>query len=635
VTYPHFWIRKLRVLKKGQAVYDQTFHQGVNIISGENGSGKSTISDFIFYILGGEFENWKTAAAACDQVQAEIVTRGGVLSLRRDIGKAQTPMQLFYGPAEEAERHGLDGWNMYPIRRSENRESFSQIFFRSCGIPEAQSQGASNITMHQIMRILYSDQRTPSAFLFRFESFDTREIREAVGDLICGLSVYERYEIELSLRSLEKEFDEKQRQYSALIAAMPREEALANVGAIDDRLKTLSEEYERLSQEIADADQHVKDDQIQAFVKEKTRAAAELRVQRERTAKDERTLQVGELEIEDLTSFISYLEALSSTLPKAQESADIMGNIEFTHCPACLTELSGKDGPQHCVLCGAAIDPEQERSRYLQIKLDIDIQIRESHQLLEAKRQEASQIDRELRRQRREYQEKLSEYTIKYDISTSPRESFVGERYQRLGRIDREALELEQLRDRVAAIQALSEEKAELQARIAKLKDRERALESSNRNRKLHAATLISESAKGILRQDLERQAEFRNPQAVTLNFGDNAILVDGKLNFAESSNVIAKNAAILALLLSATQDSHFYHPRFSLFDNIEDKGMEQKRSHNFQDIIVRLSEKASLEHQIILTTSMLNPDLDKAKYLVGPHYTHDQHTLDFRLEQG
>ena len=45
--------------------------------------------------------------------------------------------------------------------------------------------------MNQLLRPLYSDQRTPSAFLFRYEPFDTREIREAVGDLVCGLSVYE------------------------------------------------------------------------------------------------------------------------------------------------------------------------------------------------------------------------------------------------------------------------------------------------------------------------------------------------------------------------------------------------------------------------------------------------------------
>ena len=58
MTHSSFWIRRLRVLRRGVAVYDQNFHPGVNIVLGENGSGKSTIADFIFYILDGEFENW-------------------------------------------------------------------------------------------------------------------------------------------------------------------------------------------------------------------------------------------------------------------------------------------------------------------------------------------------------------------------------------------------------------------------------------------------------------------------------------------------------------------------------------------------------------------------------------------------
>jgi predicted ATPase len=100
MTHSLFWLRRLRVLRRGAAVYDENFHLGVNIISGENGSGKSTIADFIFYILGGEFENWKTAAESCDQAQAEVITQGGVLVLRRDIGKAQTPVAVFFGHIE-------------------------------------------------------------------------------------------------------------------------------------------------------------------------------------------------------------------------------------------------------------------------------------------------------------------------------------------------------------------------------------------------------------------------------------------------------------------------------------------------------------------------------------------------------
>jgi hypothetical protein len=85
-----------------------------------------------------------------------------------------------------------------------------------------------------------------------------------------------------------------------------------------------------------------------------------------------------------------------------------------------------------------------------------------------------------------------------------------------------------------------------------------------------------------------------------------------------------------LALLLAATTDEQFYHPRFAVFDNIEDKGMEQDRSHNFQQMIVRLSAAARLKHQIIFTTSMPDAKLETVDLVVGPHYSHENRTLAF-----
>lgn len=635
MTYSRLQLRRLRVMRKGKPAYDQLFHAGLNIIRGENGSGKSTIADFIFYVLGGEFGNWKTAASRCDEVQAEIITKGGHLSLRRAIGKPQTPISVFFGPMEEAEKHGLDGWETYPIRRSESRESFSQILFRSTGIPEAQSQGAANITMNQLMRLLYSDQRTPSAFLFRYESFDTQEIREAVGDLICGLSVYELYEIELRLRELQKKFDEKNDRYSALMIAVPSEVTLTDVKSLDQLIASLADEYTRLMSEIGNVNELVNDKEVKSFSAARTKAAESLRKQRDRIVNDENKIHINNLEASDLTDFLQYLEELSEKLSRTETSSEIIGNIEFTHCPACLATLGGQHGPLHCVLCGTETNPDKERSRYLRIKMDLDIQIRESRQLLDEKRTAADQLDRELRRVRRDYQENLSEYAVKYDVSTSPRDSFVAERYQRLGRIDGEQNELERWRERALEIQTLSAERAELQKQIGELRDRQKALEGASQKRRSEALTRVSEIAKGILHRDLERQVEFKNAKAVTVNFGANSVVVDGELNFAESSNVIVKNTAILSLLLAATEDGKFYHPRFALLDNIEDKGMEQDRSHNFQEIILHASEAAKLDHQIIFTTSMFNPALDAEKYVVGPHYTHENRTLVFEVTDG
>ena len=51
-------LNKLLVTKESDTAYYEVFHEGINIIRGDNSSGKSTISNFIFFALGGEFTNW-------------------------------------------------------------------------------------------------------------------------------------------------------------------------------------------------------------------------------------------------------------------------------------------------------------------------------------------------------------------------------------------------------------------------------------------------------------------------------------------------------------------------------------------------------------------------------------------------
>jgi hypothetical protein len=139
---------------------------------------------------------------------------------------------------------------------------------------------------------------------------------------------------------------------------------------------------------------------------------------------------------------------------------------------------------------------------------------------------------------------------------------------------------------------------------------------------------VLQDQARKLLAKDLPVQREFKEAQSVSLSFIDDAILVDGLANFAESSNVVLKNTAILALFAAATFDKDFYHPRFLLMDNVEDKGMQVARSHNFQELIARVSSEAKLSHQIIFTTSMINPKLELKEYVIGPNYVNGLHTL-------
>ena len=88
------------------------------------------------------------------------------------------------------------------------------------------------------------------------------------------------------------------------------------------------------------------------------------------------------------------------------------------------------------------------------------------------------------------------------------------------------------------------------------------------------------------------------------------------------------KNAAIFGMFLAAREDEGFFHPRFVLIDNVEDKGMEVERSHLFQRIIVERATDLEGPYQVIFTTSMMNPELELDEYVIGPRYTSDCKSL-------
>lgn len=625
-------INRLRVMRRGQAAYDQNFHPGVNIIRGENGSGKSTISDFIFFVLGGEFDDWKDVASRCDEVQAEIETSNGKLVLKRATASAQQPVDVFFGGFEDASKSALDRWETFSLRRSGGKESFSQVMFRTLGIPEAQSDGASNITMHQLLRLCYSDQRTPATRIFRYESFDTQSIREAVGDLICGISGYELYELGLEIRDKEKEFSKIDTKLSSLLGALRVENALATPASINSKIQELTAEKARLYDDIKEVDSYVDTGEVGDFLTERKTARTRLSKQREAITALEADISEAEFELREISQFQNFLEEQTVKLAAAQISFEVVGAIEFSHCPACGKEIFDSDSEGQCHVCKEDLDLDIERERYNQIRLDLEIQSRETNQLLVQKKGSLNGKVAEIRKKRSEHKRDLTQYQVKYAGPNGPREAFLATRTNRIGHIDAEVAYLLSNLQVAEEIEALSAEKAAVQTDLDIKNARATALRSAAGKRRTVALSSVSRIAAAILRSDLPRQDEFMAAVDVSVNFKNDAISVDGTYNFAESSNVFLKNATVFALFLAAMKDETFYHPRFLLFDNIEDKGMQEERSHLFQKLIVEYATAFEAPFQIIFTTSMMNPDLELEDYVVGPAYSHTNRTLDLGI---
>ncbi|WP_273565868.1 AAA family ATPase [Maribacter halichondriae] len=171
----------------GKVAYYENFHSGVNIIRGDNSSGKSTISHFIFYVLGGSFTSWVDEALECHMVYGEVSLSGVVATLRREISESPSqPMYIYWGGMDDAAKTTEPGqWTKYPYSASANKKSFSNVLFENLNIPIV--YGEANITMHQILRLLYVDQDSPTNSLFLYEQFDSALTRNTIAELLLGI----------------------------------------------------------------------------------------------------------------------------------------------------------------------------------------------------------------------------------------------------------------------------------------------------------------------------------------------------------------------------------------------------------------------------------------------------------------
>lgn len=94
-------------------------------------------------------------------------------------------------------------------------------------------------------RLLYADQRTPAPRLFRFESFDTREIRNAVGELLVGINSYELYETQLELRGARKLFEEAHAALNAFLKSLPSRHTALRPDEVEAEILALEAERAR------------------------------------------------------------------------------------------------------------------------------------------------------------------------------------------------------------------------------------------------------------------------------------------------------------------------------------------------------------------------------------------------------
>lgn len=619
--------------KDGKIAYDEYFHRGVNIIRGNNSSGKSTITHFIFYVLGGAFNDWVKEAKKCSQVIAEIEINGATITLKREInlkeGKANKTEALYiYWGAIDNALTDIQNWQKFNFSLSPNKKSYSNVLFENLDIPIV--KGENNITMHQILRLLYVDQDSPTNSLFYYEEFDTTLTRETVADLLLGVYNQELYDKKQRKVEADKELDDTKREIKVIKRFIQNPYDLIPSN-LTERIAGKELEIANIENSIIELKNAVKKVRYTKNTQlEFEKLNQEAIIQRQSVAILERNIKTFRYEIEDTEYFIEALKNKLNAVNKSILTRDLLGNFPIENCPECLSPIKPIDNSNVCKLCKTDIDDSFGITQARKIEQEIDFQIRESKNLTLIKKRQLLEKEVELDSNR------LKLYHLQKQVNNSitdvktVREEKLDQLYTDKGFVEGEIIQLRTLYENAEIYQRLIKNQTDLEQEIGTLNFSIRALTSAQDVLKAATKKTIEQEGVYLLNNDLKRQEDFYEAKEFHIDFRNNiAYISDKDAKYSASSSFYLKISARFSIFLASLSIPKMRYPRFIFCDNMEDKGIEKIRAENFQRILVEEAEKYNSDnYQMIYTTSFIPDELNIDKYTVGDFYTESNPSL-------
>ena len=345
-------LQKFMVFAKGSVIYSQEFHGGLNVIRGDHSVGKSTLIDLIFYALGGEIrkDQWVYPADKCDAVCAQVSINGKVFCLKRDIDVGSIPKIDVIEGAFEKILNSVVGWQSYGPRRSDTKASFSQLMFELLGWEASKTDDYANLTMHQILRLLYADQETPANKIFRAEppNADSELTRLAVAEFLLSLDDLELYRARQDLLIANRSFDKINAELSAILQVLGKD-ATYTIDQLNFEIATVFQDIEKLriqspsSLTTSGIDDIAVNPEVENLTNEIEALSANI-------FEKDKDLSLCSAEISDCIAFAISLANRKKALLESKATYEAIGAVEFKRCPCCNERIATPVSDATCPL---------------------------------------------------------------------------------------------------------------------------------------------------------------------------------------------------------------------------------------------------------------------------------------------
>lgn len=562
------FVDRFAVYGTGKFVYDQKFHVGVNIIRGANGTGKSTVMDLLNYGLGSEAAEWTDEQSKCDWVITQVSVNGHPVTLKRNITPTgQERVQFFDGDMERALKT-VEGWQKYPMRRNSETHSYSQQMFEMLNMPRHKTDDDKNLTMHQILRLMYVDQLSSTTKLLKEDQkFDNVTTRRAIGEYLLGIDALEAFNLRQELIQANKEFEKVNAELTAIYRMFGHDESLINETSLNSDIAEIQNKIKELELSRVQARASTAADVSDEISKKVRELVASVESKTDQVSAFEAERKALQIEINETALFLKSLEERKHALSESQLTYSMLGQVSFSYCPSCLEPIESHQEGQ-CCLCKTPNKKVDRDFAYAQLLNELNFQIKESKKIIETFKSDIDKIDSNLPKVR---QQLLAAKTELKEISTSSddKEAKLLDIASELGFCRSQILSLEDKREQVVKVDSLKSRKTRAIQNISSLQTRLDEISTLQESRYIDVYGSIESKAKELLKLDGGYEESFIDPEEVTLDFAKDKMFVNGRSKFSASSMVVMKNSIRFSIFAHAADDKYARLPNLLLMDNV------------------------------------------------------------------
>lgn len=626
-------LRIKKVVYSGQKYFfeSEIFDKNIVLIEGDNGTGKSTLCNLIYFGLGGRVNEFRLdgekkhkeiTSDTDNYVELYLAVNGENFLLRRYLSENDITVAPF---VESLEGEGdtkrihfsvqekAEETKVYAIfRREEEPFTFSDWILGKLGITVVelyQGYATFKVNFSDLMRLIYHDQQPDPDFIYKkldikanFVS-DSEMLRKAIFELLLGKSFSEFYDSIVEAKKAEKDkFLAKSLvdEYTSLADKIRGREELKNMVFLQEEIRKNEAQLEKLHAARV------------AFKRNRDTSVTfgpEIDMLKNRIMKIQIDLGDKQETLFGLYNESYRLIAIKTgtvrevgQLQKVIHTHDQLNLFASDTCPYCLTKVERIKG--NCV-CGAPIDEEQyERFFYTS---------QEYNEILKSKTKSLTTIDLAISG----CKEDIYEIVEKQKSMTKELEELKGKLRTLVDSMD-QAIDLERINDIDDNILAIREEIAQLYRTIEieeKLENLQKDYDGKRQlatDLELKKKELVAKAQRDIAKKVNNFSEIYNDLMVETLPDCRSArirledympSINDGEYREASARVPIRLMYYLSLMKLSLVQDDVTF-PRFLLVDTPETAGIEME---NLINCIGKFEELESLgkNYQVILATGL------------------------------